>query len=152
MAPLDFLEDDVTLVESKLSGAAGALGAQAIELSNWLIFFECVSEEYRVVVANLDDWMANSYPPRVAYSALMACQLVAMDKSPGVRPVGIGETLCRAIAKLIMRAVGDEAKMAYGSLQLCAVLEAEIEGAAHAVAQRRQERNAPAMRERTEEE
>ena len=28
--PLDFIEDDVTWVASKLSGAAGALGAEAI--------------------------------------------------------------------------------------------------------------------------
>ena len=32
--PLDFMEDDVTWVASKLSGAAGALGVEAIELRN----------------------------------------------------------------------------------------------------------------------
>ena len=35
--PLDFTEDDVTWVASKLSGAAGALGAEAMELQNWLL-------------------------------------------------------------------------------------------------------------------
>ena len=34
MVPLDFTEDDVTWVASKLSGSAGALGAEAIELRN----------------------------------------------------------------------------------------------------------------------
>ena len=42
--PLDFTEDDVTWVASKLSGAAGALGAEAIELRNWLLRFKCASE------------------------------------------------------------------------------------------------------------
>ena len=37
--PLNFTEDDVTWVASKLSGAAGALGAEAIELRNWLLRF-----------------------------------------------------------------------------------------------------------------
>ena len=37
--PLDFTEDDVTWVASKLSGAAGALGAEAMELRNWLLRF-----------------------------------------------------------------------------------------------------------------
>ena len=37
--PLDFLEDDVMWVASKLSGAAGALRAEAIELRNWLFCF-----------------------------------------------------------------------------------------------------------------
>ena len=61
--PLDFTEDDVTWVASKLSGAAGALGAEAMELHNWLLRFGCASEEFRVVVSRLDDWMANSSPP-----------------------------------------------------------------------------------------
>ena len=62
-APLDFTEDEVTWVASKLSGAAGALGAEAMELHNWLLHFGCASEELRVVVASLADWMANSSPP-----------------------------------------------------------------------------------------
>ena len=43
--PLDFTEDDVMWVTSKLSGAAGALGAEAMELHNWLLRFGCASEE-----------------------------------------------------------------------------------------------------------
>ena len=58
--PLDFMEDDVTCVASKLSGAAGALGAEIIELINWILRFGCLSEKLRVVAAILDDWMANS--------------------------------------------------------------------------------------------
>ena len=61
--PLDFTEDDVTWVASKLSGAAGALGAEAMELRNWLLCFRCASEELRVVDARLEDWMANPPPP-----------------------------------------------------------------------------------------
>ena len=40
--PLDFMEDDVTWVALKLSGAAGALGAEAMELCNWLLRFACL--------------------------------------------------------------------------------------------------------------
>ena len=67
----------------------------------------------------------------------MACRLVALDKRPGVRPVGIGETLHRALAKLVIRAAGDQAKKACGNLQLCAGLKAGTEGSNHAVGQRR---------------
>ena len=81
--------------------------------------------------------MDNSSPPWAAYCALMACRLVALDKRPGVLPVSIGEMLCRALAKFVMRASGDQAKMACGNIQLCAGLEAGIEGATHAVGQRR---------------
>ena len=53
--------------------------------------------------------------------------------------MGIGETLRRALAKLVMRAAGDQAKSVCGNLQLCAGLEAGIEGATHSVRQRRLE-------------
>ena len=59
----------------------------------------------------------------------MACRLVALDKRPGVRPVGIGETLHQVLAKLVMRAAGEQVKTVCGNLQLCAGLEAGIDGA-----------------------
>ena len=43
IVPLDFTEDDVMWVTSKLFGAAGALVAEAIELRNWLLCFGCAS-------------------------------------------------------------------------------------------------------------
>ena len=70
----------------------------------------------------------------------MACFQVALDKRPGVRPVGIRETLRRDLAKIVMAAAGDQSKTACGNLQLCAGLEASIEGAKHAVGQRQLKR------------
>ena len=89
---LDFTEDDVTWVTSKLYDAAVVLGADAIELRNWLLCFRCASEELRFIVARLSDWVDNSSPPWAAYRSLMAFCLVALDKRPGVCPMGIGET------------------------------------------------------------
>ena len=83
-------------------------------------------EEIRVVVARLADWMANSSQSWATYCALMYFHLVALDKRPGVRPLGIGEILLRALDKLVMRAAGDQAKMVCGNLQMCADLEASI--------------------------
>ena len=118
------------------------MGAEAIDMRNWLLCFWCASEELRVVVARLADWMANPPPPTpwAAYCALMARCLLEMDKRPGVRPMGIGETLRRDLAKLAMRAAGDHTKTSCGKLQLFAGLEAGIYGATHAVGQRRIER------------
>ena len=94
MMPLDFSEDDVTWVAYNISGAAGALGAEAIELRNWLLCSGCESEEFRVVISDLDDWMANSSPPWEVYPTLMAYCLIGLDKRPGVIPVGMGEAIC----------------------------------------------------------
>ena len=59
--------------------------------------------------------------------------------------------LHHAIVKLVIRVTEGQAKNACGSLQLCAGLEASIEGATHAVSHRRQERTTPAPEERLEE-
>ena len=38
--PIDFTEDGVMWFTSNLSGAAGALGAEGIEMRNWIVTFE----------------------------------------------------------------------------------------------------------------
>ena len=53
MALLEFFEDDVTWFESNISGALGALGAEAIKLRNCLLHFICLSEEFRVIIVDL---------------------------------------------------------------------------------------------------
>lgn len=60
-------------------------------------------------------------------------RLAALDKQPGVRPLGIGESWLRCTSKCVLRECGKEGKAACGSTQLCAGLEAGIEGAIHAV-------------------
>ena len=55
--------------------------------------------------------------------------------------MGIGETFRRALAKLVIRASGEQAKTACGNLQLCAGLKAGIEVATHAVGQRSLDRS-----------
>ena len=77
-------------------------------------------------------WLSPS-PPWAAYRAQMVCCLVALDKRPRVRLIGIEETLHMALAKLVMREAREQAKTACGNLHMCAGLEASIEGATHAV-------------------
>ena len=71
----------------------------------------------------------------------MGCRLAALDKCPGVRPLGIGEIFRRTIAKCVLKVCGEDAKAACGSTQLCAGLEASIKGAMHAVAEQAEERD-----------
>ena len=60
-------------------------------------------------------------PPWAAYWALMSGRLIALDKSPGIIPVGIGETWRRLLAKCLLRVSGQEAKTACGTDQLAGV-------------------------------
>ena len=84
----------------------------------------------------MDRLLCNKRPPFVAYRALMSCRLIALDKQPGVRPLGIGEIWRRAIKKCTLRACGVDAKAACGSTNHFAGLEVGIEGALHLVNKR----------------
>eukprot|EP00957_Ditylum_brightwellii_P070415 5350109-Ditylum_brightwellii.AAC.1 len=99
-------------------------------------------------MAEWTEWLANGLPPWAAICAIMGCRLVALDKCPGTRPVGIGEIFRRLFAKLVIQATGNDAKTTCSNLQLCAGTEAGIEGAVHAVQLRWERRRAEAQRER----
>ena len=117
----------------KLKGAAGPTSVDAVALSSWLLSFGLASIELREEMAHWTVWLANTSPPWAAYRATMASPLVAMDKMPGVRPLGIGEIYHRLWAKLVIKDCGSQAKLSCGTSQLCAGLEAGIEGAIHSV-------------------
>lgn len=63
----------------------------------------------------------------------MASRLIALDKNPGVRPIGIGDTARRIIAKAILNICRQDIQGAAGSLQLCAGQISGIEAVVHAV-------------------
>ena len=62
--------------------------------------------------------------------------MVALDKQVGTRPVGIGASWVHGVCKVMLIEAGIDGKEACGSKQLCAGLEAGIEGAVHAVRKR----------------
>ena len=65
--------------------------------------------------------------------ALMASRLIALDKCPGVRPIGVGEALRRILCKVIAQATWSDLEDVCGVAQLCSVLRGGMEGAIHAV-------------------
>ena len=65
---------------------------------------------------------------------LLACTLVALDKCPGVRPIGICETVRKIVTKAVLfMAKGDLQEVVAGSRQLCAGQIAGTEAAVHAM-------------------
>ena len=53
-------------------------------------------------------------------SPFLACRLIALDKNPGVRPIGMCETARRIIAKAILSVTRGDIEDVAGSLNLCA--------------------------------
>ena len=64
---------------------------------------------------------------------LLACRLVALDKNPGVRPIGVCEVARRIISKAILFAIKGDIQEAAGSRQMCSGQIAGIEAAVHSV-------------------
>ena len=64
---------------------------------------------------------------------LLSCRLIVLDKNPGVRPVGIGDTARRIITKAILSITKQDLQEAAGSMQLCAGQIAGIEAGVHTV-------------------
>ena len=66
-------------------------------------------------------------------SAYTSYRLVAMDKCPGLRPIGIGEVVRRIIGKAILTVTSQDIQQVTGALQLCAGQQSGCEAAIHAM-------------------
>ena len=77
--------------------------------------------------------MAIRIPPWASYRALILGRLIGLNKCPGLRPVGVGDTWWKVLAKCVLAVTGAEAKEACGTEQVYGVLESGVEGGIHTV-------------------
>ena len=56
-----------------------------------------------------------------------------MDKHPGVRPIGVGETVRRIVAKAVLSVIKDDIQEAAGPSQFCAGHLSGCEAAVHSM-------------------
>ena len=122
MLPVDITDATVDTVARQLSGSAGPGGVESISLQHWLLGFGVASLGLRQIFGEFGYCMTNGRPSWVAYRALMLGRLIGLDKCPGVRPLGVGETWRRILEKCVMVVTGAEAKEACRTEQLCSGL------------------------------
>ena len=91
------------------------------------------SPELCHTLALMAKWLASTYVDPKGLEPFLACRLVALDKRPGVRPIGICETARRIIAKAILAVTSEDIQEVAGSQQLHAGQPAGIEAAVHAM-------------------
>ena len=77
-------------VAAKLQEGAEPCGVDAVQLKKWLLRYGRESQILREELALCVKWLYNKSPAWAAYCGMMGCCLVAIDKVPGVRPLGIG--------------------------------------------------------------
>ena len=62
-----------------------------MSLQHWLLRFGAANAELRLIVGDFVEWLGNGRPPWAVYRALTSGRLIALEKQPGIRPVGVGK-------------------------------------------------------------
>ena len=130
---LDITADYVECVAHQFQGSSGPCGSTALQWHGYLLRHGISSAHLRDAVAMLACRLANGIVDWESIHALMASQLIALDKCPGVRPIGVGEALRRILCKVIALATRTDLENICGVAQFCSGLRAGMEGAIHAV-------------------
>ena len=117
----------------RTNGAAGPSGIDAHSWRRLCTSFKSASNELCHSLALLARGLCTQFVDPKGLTALLACRLIALDKCPGVRPIGICDTARWIIVKAILQVTKSDLQDVTGSLQLCGSQIAGIEAAAHAV-------------------
>ena len=118
-----------------MDGASGPSGLDAAAWKRLCTSFKTASTDLCEALASTARRICSSYVDPRGLSAFVACRLIALDKCPGVRPIGIGETARRILGKAIANALSDDIQSTAGPLQVCAGHQSGCEAAVHAMRQ-----------------
>ena len=86
----------------KTEGAAGPSGLDAAGWKRLCTSFQSASTDLCDALASTARRICCSFVDPKSLLAFVACRLVALDKHPGIRPIGIGETARRIIGRAIL--------------------------------------------------
>ena len=134
--PVIFKSIDADLIRSVALQTQGVASPSGIEARGWKRM--CTSSKSTSVnlcssLAIVARGLCTEYVNPRGILDLLSCRLIALDKKPGVRPIGICETVRRIIAKAILRVLKSDVQISAGSIQLCAGQIGGAEAAINAV-------------------
>ena len=131
-----FQQIDGVLIRRTIMSMDGAAGPSGLDVSFWKKMcssFKRESDELCNSVACVARKMCSQYVDPSGLEALLASRLIALDKNPGVRPIGIGEVCRRLIGKAALLILKDDVIEVTGSRQLCAGQKSACESIVHCV-------------------
>ena len=131
----DIDERKILDTAGSLQGAGGPSGVDAKQCIRILCSkqFKNEGKELRDQIAVFANTLATESLDPSCLQAYVANRLIPFDKSPGFRPIGIGEILRRLVGKLLVGELKQDLKEAAGPIQVCAGHEAGAEAAIHAM-------------------
>ena len=140
-------EDVVAKTAGRLNGSAGPSGLDA-EVFKRMLCSKSYSQDGKMLreeIFLMGFRLCSMHHCPGLLAPLTSCRLLALDKNPGVRPIGVGEVLRRLLGKCIVHVFKDPIKEAAGNLQTCAGFEAGAEAAIHAMKELYEEENSEAV-------
>lgn len=117
----------------KTDHSAGSSGVDARGFRRMCTSFGRASNELCWSMSCVARRIASTYVDPSTLVSFTACRLIALDKHPGVRPIGVGEVARRIISKAILSAVERDIKAAAGNIQLCVGQTSGCEAGFHAM-------------------
>ena len=119
--PILYDKIDGHLIHSiKMDGSAGPSGLNVAEWKRLCTSYKIASTDLCNALASATRRICTELVDPTVIMPLVGCRLIAMDKCPGVRPIGVGETMRRIMNKTIATVLRDEIQEAAGPLQVCA--------------------------------
>ena len=115
-------------------GSAGPSGLDALGWRRLCTSFQRASTDLCNSLALVARKICTTYVDPRGLAALTANRLIALDKCPRVRPIGVGEIVRRIISKAVLFVIKSDVLEAAFTLQLCAGHEAgTCEAAIHSM-------------------
>ncbi|KAL5477586.1 hypothetical protein EMCRGX_G024400 [Ephydatia muelleri] len=133
LTDLDITSAHIATAANRIKGSAGPGGSTATHWQAFLLHNGTHSAKLRDTVAVLARCLSNTIVDWKDIRALMSSCLIALDKSPGVCPIAIGEILRRIICRSIVMVTRTDIADLCGVNQLCSGVKGGIEGAFHAM-------------------
>ena len=97
--------------------------------------FRVESDALAHAVARMTRRLCSTFIDPHTISTLVSCRLIALNKNPGIRPIGVGEILRRIIGRTVVSHLSKDIVHAAGPLQLASGLQGGIEAAVHSMSQ-----------------
>jgi hypothetical protein len=116
-----------------LSGSVGLCRVESKMLKHWLLHHKTQSECLRKAMMTWVDWLSHGLPPYAMYCAVNMVHTVALNKTPSVRLLGVGEVWMHLWFNCSHAKTKVEAASTCKNLQLCVGLCSGIEANFHAI-------------------
>ena len=134
--PVLFERIDGDLIRSTALKVQGSAGPSSMDAAGWrrmCTAFHGASRDLCNALSAFTRRICSTLTDPSGLAAFIACRLIPLNKNPGVRPIGICETVRRIVGKAVLSMTKADIQSAVGPLQLCAGHDAGCEAAIHAM-------------------